>query len=83
MHPAPPPPKNLHEILLTTKALVQHIERFGIYDMDRCGVRLEPRRGGEADEVELVLALREKGRLFLKAGTEVGGGEGGGVSYLK
>lgn len=32
------------------------------------------------DEVELVLGLKERGRLFLKAGTEVGGGEGGGVS---
>lgn len=37
-------------------------------------------RGGDVDEVELVLGLRERGRLFLKAGTEVGGGEGGGVS---
>lgn len=46
--------------------------------MDRAGVRLAPVRGGDEDEVELLLALRERGRLFLKAGTEVGGGEGGG-----
>ena len=45
-------------------------------------MRLQPVRGGDVDEVELVLALKERGRLFLKAGTEVGGGEGGGVSYL-
>ncbi|UOH82126.1 hypothetical protein LQV05_004817 [Cryptococcus neoformans] len=78
LHPAPPPPITLHQILLTTRTLVQHVDKFGVYDMDHSGVRLEPRRGGDPDEVELVLALREKGRLFLKAGTEIGGGEGGG-----
>lgn len=45
---------------------MQHVDKFGVYDMDHSGVRLEPRRGGDPDEVELVLALREKGRLFLK-----------------
>ncbi|WWD21438.1 hypothetical protein CI109_105923 [Kwoniella shandongensis] len=78
LHNAPPPPQNLHEILLTTRALVQHLDKFGIYDMDRAGIRMEPKRGGDPDEVEMVLRLKEKGRLFLKAGTEVGGGEGGG-----
>ncbi|WVR04592.1 hypothetical protein IAU60_001600 [Kwoniella sp. DSM 27419] len=78
LHPAPPQPQNLHEILLTTKALVAHLDQFGIYDMEHCGIRFEPKRGGDPDEVEMVLRLREKGRLFLKAGTEVGGGEGGG-----
>jgi len=48
--------------------------------MDNSAVRLENKRGGDPDEVELVLALKERGRFFLKAGTEVGGGEGGGVS---
>ncbi|TYJ58282.1 hypothetical protein B9479_001108 [Cryptococcus floricola] len=78
LNPAPPPPTTLHEILLSTRALVGHVGQFGVYDMDRVNVKLEPRRGGDPDEVEMVLALREKGRLFLKAGTEVGGGEGGG-----
>ncbi|WWC59344.1 uncharacterized protein I303_101896 [Kwoniella dejecticola CBS 10117] len=78
LNPAPPAPTNLHEILLSTKSLIAHLNEFGIYDMDRVGVRFEPKRGGDADEVEMVLRLREKGRLFLKAGTEVGGGEGGG-----
>lgn len=50
--------------------------------MDNSAVRLENKRGGDSDEVELVLALKERGRLFLKAGTEVGGGEGGGVSCI-
>jgi hypothetical protein len=50
--------------------------------MERSRVKLQPVRGGDLDEVELVLGLRERGRLFLKAGTEVGGGEGGGVSSL-
>jgi len=50
--------------------------------MQRTGVRLEHTPGGDEDEVELVLGLRERGRMFLKAGTEVGGGEGGGVSLL-
>lgn len=50
--------------------------------MQRSRVRLEHKRGGDDDEVELVLGLRERGRLFLKAGTEVGGGEGGGVSLF-
>lgn len=58
------------------------MDKFGVYDMQRSGVRLQPVRGGDVDEVELVLALKERGRLFLKAGTEVGGGEGGGVSHL-
>ena len=80
LHPAPPPPQTLQEILLTTRGLIQHIDRFGIFDTQRTGVRLENRRGGDEDEVELVLQLKERGRLFLKAGTEVGGGEGGGVS---
>ncbi|RSH92067.1 hypothetical protein EHS25_008479 [Saitozyma podzolica] len=78
LHPAPPPPESLHDILRTTRALVAHLDRFGIFDMERAGVRLAPVRGGDEDEVELLLALRERGRLFLKAGTEVGGGEGGG-----
>lgn len=57
-----------------------HIDKFGIFDLNTSSVRLENKRGGDPDEVELVLGLRERGRLFLKAGTEVGGGEGGGVS---
>lgn len=48
--------------------------------MERLGVRLEPSRGGEGDEVEMVLGLRERGRFYLKSGTEVGGGEGEAVS---
>lgn len=70
----------LHDVLLSTRALVGHFDKFGVYDMDRATIKLQPVRGGDLDEVELVLGLREKGRLFLKAGTEVGGGEGGGVS---
>lgn len=72
----------LHDVLLSTRALVAHLDKFGIYDMDRATIKLQPVRGGDLDEVELVLGLRERGRLFLKAGTEVGGGEGGGVSSL-
>ncbi|KAK4683700.1 hypothetical protein P7C73_g6533, partial [Tremellales sp. Uapishka_1] len=78
LHPAPAPPETLHEILISTKALVQHLERFGVFDMGKCAIKLEPKRGGDLDEIELVLGLREKGKFFLKAGTEVGGGEGGG-----
>lgn len=62
--------------------MVGYLDRFGIWDMERSGVRLEHKSGGDDDEVELVLGLRERGRLFMKAGTEVGGGEGGGVSQL-
>ena len=80
LNPSSPPPQTLHDVLLTTRAMIQHIDRFGIFDMGKTGVRLENKRGGDEDEVELVLSLKERGRLFLKAGTEVGGGEGGGVS---
>jgi outer membrane protein insertion porin family len=59
--------------------MMGYLDRFGIWDMQRCGVKLEHTPGGDDDEVELVLGLRERGRMFLKAGTEVGGGEGGGV----
>lgn len=82
LNPALAPPETLRDILLTTRAIVGHLERFGIFDMDKVGVRLEPKRGGEADEVEMVLSLREQGRLMAKAGTEVGGGEGGAVSQV-
>jgi outer membrane protein insertion porin family len=82
-HPTGPTPTNLHEILLSTRSVVGYLDRFGIWDMQKSGVKLEHTPGGDEDEVELVLRLRERGRLFLKAGTEVGGGEGGGVSaYL-
>jgi outer membrane protein insertion porin family len=80
LHPAPPTPGTLREILLSTKALIAHVDQLGVFDMERVGVRLEPAPSGEPDEVELVLALRERGRLFLKAGTEYGSNEGGGVS---
>ncbi|RXK37485.1 mitochondrial protein [Tremella mesenterica] len=79
LYPAPPPPGTLHEVLLTTRALMHHLDKIGIFDVGQSGVRLEPKRGGEEDEVELVLALKERSRLFFKAGTEVGGGEGGGT----
>ncbi|ORY31035.1 surface antigen-domain-containing protein, partial [Naematelia encephala] len=78
LNPSPIQPTTLQEILLSTRAMVGHLDKFGIFDMDRVGVRFEPVRGGDEDEVEMVLALRERGRLFLQAGTEVGGGEGGG-----
>ena len=83
LHPAPPPPQTLQEVLLSTKALIQHIDRFGIFDTQQTGVRLENKRGGDDDELELVLQLKERGRIYFKAGTEVGGGEGGGVSVSK
>lgn len=70
------PPGTLHEVLLTTKHLVNHLRRFDIF-ADHIDIKLEPARGGAIGDVDLVLGLREKGRLFLKAGTEVGGGEGG------
>ena len=82
LHPAPPPPETLHDILLTTRALVSHLERFQIFDMDRARIRLEPRRGGDGDEVELVLGLRERGKRLFKVGSEVGGGEGSAVSLV-
>jgi outer membrane protein insertion porin family len=80
LHPTPPPPGTLHEILLSTKALVAHVDQLGVFDMERVGIRLESAPSGDPNEVELVLALRERGRLFLKAGTEFGSNEGGGVS---
>lgn len=82
LHPTPPPPTTLHEILLTTKALVQHVDQLNVFDMERVRIRLEPSPSGEPNEVELVLGLREKGRVFLKAGTEFGANEGGGVSDI-
>lgn len=62
--------------------MVGYLDRFGIWDMQKSAVKLEHTPGGDDDEVQLVLGLRERGRLFLKAGTEVGGGEGGGVSEM-
>jgi hypothetical protein len=82
LHPAPPPPRTLHEILLSIRALTLHLDQFGIFDMNQLGVRLEHKPGGEEDEVVLALALKEKSRFYLKAGTEIGGGEGGGVGGL-
>ena len=81
LNPAPPSPQTLHDILLTTRTLVKHLESFDVFDMERLAIRLEPLRGGEGDEV--VLSLKERGRLFAKAGTEVGGGEGGAVSCMR
>lgn len=80
---APPPPESLHEILLSTKALVQHIDQLNVFDMERVGIRLEPSPSGNPADVEMLLTLREKGRLFLKAGTEFGSNEGGGVSCAR
>lgn len=65
---------------MTTKALIAHIDQYGVFDTARTDVRLESALNGNEDDVELVLGLKERGRVFLKAGTEVGGGEGGGVS---
>lgn len=73
------PPSTLHEILYTTKMLTTHLRRFDIFQ-DQIDVKLEPAKGGVIGDVDLVLGIREKGRVFLKAGTEVGGGEGGFVS---
>jgi outer membrane protein insertion porin family len=73
-------PETLGGVLATTKAMVGHLDRFGIFDMDMTTLGLQPRRGGDPDEVELVVGLREKGRLFLKGGTDAGSGEGSAVS---
>lgn len=56
--------------------LTTHLRRFDIFQ-DQIDVKLEPAKGGVIGDVDLVLGIREKGRVFLKAGTEVGGGEGG------
>jgi len=76
---APNPPQTLHEILLTTKAMAAHLRAFDIFH-DDIDVKFQPAEGGAVGDVDLVLAVREKGRLFLKGGTEIGGGEGGAVS---
>lgn len=78
LYSTPPAPETLHEVLLSTKYMIQHIDQLGVFDMERARVRLEPAPSGNPDEVEMVLSLRERGRLFLKAGTEFGGNEGGG-----
>lgn len=61
---------------------MQHVDQLNVFDMERVRIRLEPSPSGEPNEVELVLGLREKGRVFLKAGTEFGANEGGGVSDI-
>jgi hypothetical protein len=78
---APNPPQTLHEILLTTKAMAAHLRGFDIFH-DDIDVKFQPAEGGAIGDVDLVLGVREKGRLFLKGGTEIGGGEGGAVSRL-
>ena len=80
LNPNPHPAHTLEDILMTTRNMVNHLDAFGVFNMARVDVRLEPRRGGDEDEVEMVLGLKEMGRLYLKAGTEIGGNEGGGVS---
>ena len=77
---APNPPQTLHEILLTTKAMAAHLRAFDIFH-DDIDVKFQPAEGGAVGDVDLVLAVREKGRLFLKGGTEIGGGEGGAVGF--
>lgn len=73
---SPTPPTTLHETLLATKALTAHLRSFDIFH-DEMDVKIQPAEFGAIGDVDLVLALREKGRLFLKGGTEIGGGEGG------
>jgi outer membrane protein insertion porin family len=81
LNPAPlqDSPKSLHEILITTKGIVEHLRRFDTFHED-IKVELRPKRGAEEGDLELCLGLREKGRVMIKAGTEVGAGEAGGVS---
>lgn len=76
------PPQTLHEILLTSKTLASHLRSFDIFAQD-IDISLEPARGGALGDVDLVLGVRERGRLFFKGGTEVGGGEGGAVSVVR
>jgi outer membrane protein insertion porin family len=76
---APHPPQTLHDILLTTKALTAHLRKFDIFH-DDIEVKFQPAEGGAVGDVDMILGVREKGRLFLKGGTEIGGGEGGAVS---
>ncbi|BEJ09833.1 hypothetical protein CcaverHIS641_0607480 [Cutaneotrichosporon cavernicola] len=78
LYGVPPKGETLHEVLLSTKYMLAHIDQLGVFDAAHTGVRLEPSPSGNPDEIELVLSLRERGRLFLKAGTEFGGNEGGG-----
>jgi outer membrane protein insertion porin family len=68
--------------LVSTKALAAHLRSFDIFHED-LDVKFQPAEGGAVGDVDLVLGLREKGRLFLKGGTEIGGGEGGAVSRMK
>jgi outer membrane protein insertion porin family len=76
--PSQRPPQTLREILVTTRTLVNHLRQFDIF-YDQIDVKLEPARGGAIGDVDMVLGLRERGRLFFKGGTEIGGGEGGAV----
>ncbi|GMK57840.1 hypothetical protein CspeluHIS016_0406740 [Cutaneotrichosporon spelunceum] len=78
LYNTPPKGETLHEVLLGAKYMLAHIDQLGVFDMAHTALRLEPARSGRPDELELVLGLRERGRLFLKAGTEFGGNEGGG-----
>ena len=66
---------------MTTKAMAAHLRAFDIFH-DDIDVKFQPAEGGAVGDVDLVLAVREKGRLFLKGGTEIGGGEGGAVSFV-
>jgi outer membrane protein insertion porin family len=76
------PPETLHEILVTTKALTAHLRKFDIFH-DDIEVKFQPAEGGAVGDVDMILGIREKGRLFLKGGTEIGGGEGGAVSLTE
>lgn len=83
MNPAPlaDAPQSLQEVLITTKAFVEHLRRFQIFD-ENVTVELRPKRGGDEGEVELCVGLREVKRKQLYTGASASTDESEVVSPL-
>lgn len=73
-------PETLGDLLHLTQATQRALAPWGIFK--QIDVRLETPQSllAEKGAVDLVMDVKESGRLMLKSGTEVGQGEGSAVS---
>lgn len=79
-HPDPAPTQTLRSLLSTTRDVSGLFAKFDIFKEIDASLEASPSVLAEAEDVDIVLRVKEASKYFLRTATDIGDGEGSAVS---
>lgn len=78
----PAPAQSLRTVLDTARELTGLISQFEVFSNVEASIESSPSVLAEAEDVDIVLRVKEAPRFYLRTATDVGNGEGTAVSRI-